>query len=117
MATTAGMAFDSRDDVLTQGAPAALALRGLASLIATFAPHDGAFPLRLPGTYALRLSQMNTEPAYSSLGPSLCLIAQGAKAVPWAIREGCRRVYCGGRQGWLREAGATSLGTLMYVEL
>ena len=39
------------------------------------------FPLRLPGTYAIRLSQMNTEPAYATLGPSLCLVAQGAKAL------------------------------------
>jgi AraC-like DNA-binding protein len=68
-------------DVLTPSTPGALALRGLANLIATYAPHDGAIPLRLPGTYALRRSQMNTEPAYATLGPSLCLIAQGAKAV------------------------------------
>ena len=39
------------------------------------------FPLRFPGTYAIRLSQMNTEPAYATLGPSLCLVAQGAKAL------------------------------------
>ena len=56
-------------------------LRGLANLIARYAPHDGVFPLRLPGTYALRRSQMNTEPAYATLGPSLCLVAQGAKAL------------------------------------
>ena len=58
-----------------------MALRGLANLIARYAPHDGVFPLRLPGTYALRRSQMNTEPAYATLGPSLCLVAQGAKAL------------------------------------
>ena len=29
----------------------------------------------------MRLSQMNTEPAYATLGPSLCLVAQGAKAL------------------------------------
>ena len=27
------------------------------------------------------VSQMNTEPAYATLGPSLCLVAQGAKAL------------------------------------
>ena len=59
----------------------ALALRGLANQLAHYAPHDGMFPLRLPGTYAIRLSQMNTEPAYATLGPSLCLVAQGAKAL------------------------------------
>jgi AraC-like DNA-binding protein len=69
------------DEVLAASTPGALALRGLANLIATYAPHDGVIPLRLPGTYALRRSQMNSEPAYATLGPSLCLIAQGAKAV------------------------------------
>ncbi len=64
---------------LVLAAPGALALRGLANQIAHYAPHDGMFPLRLPGTYAIRLSQMNTEPAYATLGPSLCLVAQGAK--------------------------------------
>ena len=39
------------------------------------------FPLGFPETYAIRLSQMNTEPAYATLGPSLCLVAQGAKAM------------------------------------
>ena len=68
-------------DHLTLAGPGALALRGLANQIARYAPHDGVFPLRLPGTYAIRLSQMNTEPAYATLGPSLCLVAQGAKAL------------------------------------
>jgi AraC-like DNA-binding protein len=58
-----------------------MALRGLAHQLAAHAPHDGMFPLRLPGTYAIRMSQMNTEPAYATLGPALCLIAQGAKAL------------------------------------
>jgi len=63
------------------GGPGAMALRGLANLIGQYAPHDGSFPLRLPGTHAIRLSAMNTQPGYATLGPSLCLIAQGAKAV------------------------------------
>jgi AraC-like DNA-binding protein len=79
MATTALQV--APHDVLAPTSPGALALRGLANLIAHNAPHDGVIPLRLPGTYALRRSQMNTEPAYATLGPSLCLVAQGAKAV------------------------------------
>ena len=65
----------------TLGGPATLALRNLANLIGHYTPHDGTFPLRLPGTHAIRLSAMNTEPGYATLGPSLCLVAQGAKAV------------------------------------
>jgi AraC-like DNA-binding protein len=68
-------------DVLALPGPGPLALRNLANLIADCAPHDGVIPLRLPGTYALRRSQMNTEPAYATLGPSLCMVAQGAKAL------------------------------------
>ena len=41
----------------------------------------GRFQLRLPGTCAIRLSRMTTEPAYATLGPSLCVVAQGAKVV------------------------------------
>jgi AraC-like DNA-binding protein len=69
------------DAGLTLAAPGTLALRGLANMIARYAPHDGVFPLRLPGTYALRRSQMSTEPVYATLGPSLCIVAQGAKVV------------------------------------
>jgi AraC-like DNA-binding protein len=79
MATTALQV--APHDVLAPASPGALALRQLANLIAHNAPHDGVIPLRLPGTYALRRSQMNTEPAYATLGASLCLVAQGAKAV------------------------------------
>ena len=61
--------------------PGALALRRLANRLATYAPHDGAFPLRLPGTYAVRVSRMTTEPAYATLGPALCVAGQGAKVV------------------------------------
>ena len=62
-------------------APGALALRRLANLIARYAPHDGVFPLRLPGTYALRRARMTSEPVHATLGPSLCIVAQGAKVV------------------------------------
>lgn len=68
------------DDVTIE-APGTLALRNLATRISRFAPHDGAFPLRLPGTFALRVGKVSTEPVHATLGPSLCLIAQGAKAM------------------------------------
>ena len=62
-------------------APATLPLRRLANLVSRYAPHDGAFPLRLPGTYVVRLSQMTTEPMYSTMRPAVCIVAQGAKVV------------------------------------
>ena len=65
----------------TLATPGALALRRLANRLAAYAPHDGAFQLRLPGTYAIRLSQMTTEASYATLGPALCVAAQGAKVV------------------------------------
>lgn len=66
---------------LSPEAPAALALRRLANFVARYAPHDGAFPLRLPGTYVVRRSQITTEPMYSTMRPALCIVAQGAKVV------------------------------------
>src|SRR5881394_865294 len=59
----------------------ALSLRSLAGLLSRYAPHDGAFPLPVPGTYALRAGRMTSEPVYATLGPSLCVIAQGAKVM------------------------------------
>ena len=70
-----------QSDDTTLGAPGTIALRRLASLIASYAPHDGAFRLRLPGTHAIRLSRITSEAAYATLGPILCVAAQGAKAV------------------------------------
>ena len=61
--------------------PGALPLRRLANRLAAYAPHDGAFQLRLPGTWAIRLSRMTTEAAYATMGPALCIAAQGAKVV------------------------------------
>lgn len=66
---------------LSPEAPGALALRRLANLVARFAPHDGAFPLRLPGTYVVRLSHISTEPTYATMRPAVCIVAQGAKVV------------------------------------
>jgi AraC-like DNA-binding protein len=66
---------------LSPEGPAALALRRLAALVARYAPHDGAFPLGLPGTYAVRRSYMSTETFYATMRPALCVAAQGAKVV------------------------------------
>ena len=66
---------------ISQAAPGALALRNLANRIARYAPHDGVFPLRLPGTYALRRGRITSEPVHATLGPSLCIVAQGAKVL------------------------------------
>jgi AraC-like DNA-binding protein len=61
--------------------PSAVALRRLANLLASYTPHDGPFHLHLPGTYAVRLSRLTTEATYATLGPALCVAAQGAKVV------------------------------------
>jgi AraC-like DNA-binding protein len=53
----------------------------MSSLIARYAPHDGVFPLRLPGTYALRRGRITSGPVHATLGPSLCIVAQGAKVM------------------------------------
>ena len=83
--STAGLvsAYDTvhTGNETTMAGPSALKLRRLADVLASYAPHDGGFPLRLPGTYAIRLSRMSTEASYSSLGPALCIAAQGAKAI------------------------------------
>ena len=79
MSPTALAASSGKDANLA--APGALALRRLAHLLAAYTPHDGAFELRLPGTFAVRLSRMSTEPMYATVGPALCVVAQGAKAV------------------------------------
>ena len=79
MAPTA-LAAPSREDA-SLAAPGALALRRLAQLIAAYAPHDGGFPLRLPGTHAIRFSRMSSEPMYATVSPCVCIVAQGAKAV------------------------------------
>lgn len=62
-------------------APGAVALRRLANLLSVYAPHDGVFQLRLPGTYAVRRSQTTSEPVHGRFGPALCVVAQGAKVV------------------------------------
>lgn len=68
-------------DDFSLATPGAVALRRMATLVARYAPHDGVFPLRLPGTYALRRGRVTSEPVHATLGPSLCIVAQGAKVV------------------------------------
>ncbi len=68
-------------DELGLAAPGALALRRLANLLTHYAPHDGVFPLRLPGTYALRRSRMTSGAVHATQGPALCIVAQGTKVV------------------------------------
>jgi AraC-like DNA-binding protein len=53
----------------------------LAGLIRAYAPHDGVFPLRIPGVYASRASQVNKECVHALRLPCLSIIAQGAKTV------------------------------------
>lgn len=61
--------------------PAAPDTGTLARRIATYAPHDGSFDLRIPGLCASRLSRPNADCFHSLRLPSLCVIAQGAKTV------------------------------------
>ena len=59
--------------------PGSMALRGLARRIAHHAPRDVVFPLRIPGTFAVRRGRPTSEPVRATLGPCLCIVAQGAK--------------------------------------
>src|SRR6476620_2978999 len=61
--------------------PSELALRRFANLVARYAPHEGAFPLRLPGTFVVRRSHITSEPMYATMRPAVCIVAQGAKVV------------------------------------
>jgi AraC-like DNA-binding protein len=72
---------EAAPDDISLAAPGAVALRRLANLVARYAPHDGVFPLRLPGVYALRRARMTSVPVHLTLSPSLCIVAQGAKVV------------------------------------
>lgn len=53
----------------------------LARLISAYAPHDGAFELRIPGVFASRMTRAKTQCFHVLRVPSLCFIAQGAKTV------------------------------------
>jgi AraC-like DNA-binding protein len=79
-----GMASTGRAAVAPEdvpAAPGALALRRLTHLLAAHTPHDGRFPLRLPGAHAIRFSRLSSEPMYATVSPCVCIVAQGAKAV------------------------------------
>jgi len=56
-------------------------LAKLAELLKAHAPYDGSFELRIPGVHITRAARVNKELAHAVLGPSLCLVAQGAKSV------------------------------------
>lgn len=56
-------------------------LARLAELIRVYAPYDGGHELRLPGVFASRASKKNPELFHNIYQPSLCLVAQGSKAV------------------------------------
>lgn len=53
----------------------------LASLIASYAPHDGRFDLAVPGVHVFRISRANAELMHAVPQPGLCIVAQGAKSV------------------------------------
>ncbi|MCC7010507.1 MAG: AraC family transcriptional regulator [Acidobacteria bacterium] len=50
-------------------------------MVLRYAPREGVFPLRLPGTYALHRKRISSEPIRATLEPSLCIVAQGAKVM------------------------------------
>jgi AraC-like DNA-binding protein len=74
-------ALPARRDDINVGAPGSMALRRLAHLLASYTPHDGPVRLRLPSTYAVRMSRMSSEVTHATLGPALCVAAQGAKVI------------------------------------
>src|SRR5215210_7809873 len=53
----------------------------LANLISTHAPYDGEFALRLPGVYAVKVSQPTTAMAHGLQRPAACIIVGGTKKV------------------------------------
>jgi AraC-like DNA-binding protein len=63
--------------------PAAPDTAELARLIGAYAPHDGSFALdiRVPGLHASRYSRIDGGCVHALSVPSLCIVAQGAKAV------------------------------------
>jgi len=56
-------------------------LAKLAGLIRAYAPHDGGFPLRIPGLHLSRYSRISPACTHGLTLPCLSMIAQGAKAV------------------------------------
>jgi AraC-like DNA-binding protein len=56
-------------------------LAPLADLIGAYAPHDGSFPLRVPGLHVSRMTRINPACVHGLRLPCLSIIAQGAKTV------------------------------------
>lgn len=54
-------------------------MRKLAALVAAHAPHDGCFPLRVPGAFVVRRSRVSTDLSRHTVHPTLCVVAQGTK--------------------------------------
>ena len=53
----------------------------LASLIRAYAPHDGSFPMKVPGLHANRFTRINPVCVHALQLPCLSIIAQGQKTV------------------------------------
>jgi len=53
----------------------------LASLIATHAPYDGVFELRIPGVSVIKFSRPTTTPTHALQRSSACIVAGGATSV------------------------------------
>lgn len=62
-------------------------LKCLASLLAKYAPHDGAFTIGSTGLGVSRYSKTNAEKIAVFSHPSLCIVPQGAKFVSLAQGE------------------------------
>jgi AraC-like DNA-binding protein len=61
--------------------PRAESLGRLAGLLSAHAPHDGTFPLRVPGLLVVRRSKPYREMVRATVTPALCIVAQGEKIV------------------------------------
>lgn len=53
----------------------------LARLISVHAPHDGHFPLRVPGVDTLRASRTASEVTHAFQDAAVCIVAQGRKSI------------------------------------
>ena len=61
----------------------------LVKLISTHARYDGTFELRVAGVYAIRVSRPNTELSHVIQRASVCIVAQGEKAVMVGEEPSC----------------------------
>lgn len=72
--------MNTTTDFIPAGAPDP-GLARLARLLGALAPGDGTFALPIPGVHAIRASRPNAALVHGLQGPSVCIIAQGAKTV------------------------------------